>query len=1660
MSFLPRLHSFAPFIAFVLATTAAAAVNQDLNVYYNQSGNYLGCSDAGSITTPVSFPCPGVPDGTYTIGYQRVLWHNGQQDQDSGAFPIDVLNGIGYGRPQDVLLALNADQIENPNDGAQDTVTCTGIVGFPTGVSGVTVDGVSTLTRRNVTAANCNGATTYPTLRAEVNLRGGYQLTPDDDKICCAQCGGSSHGMARYSVHATLVSLNIEDTPFRYTSGRGPAISFTATYNQKDTQQPSVFDYSNLGPKWTFNWLSYVTDNPNNTSAPIRVYVPGGGAEDYLFNSGTQTYGVHPKSHAVVVKTSTNPLTYERQFPDGSKHVYKQSDNSASYPRRIFMSEIWDAAGNKVTINYNTQNRLKIDSLTDALGNITELAYDLPGDPLKITKVKEPTNFMLNRFAQFDYANSKLETLTDEIGIQSTVQYANGTHSITSLQTPYGTTTFNSSQSGMNSSIEIIDPETGKERVEYNASQGTGLTEPVPSGITDAGLNGNNTFYWDKKYKTLYPNSYDYDKARVTHWALNSDNTVSGIAASEKAPLENRVWYVYDGQSDSNHAGSSGRPNQVARILDDGITTQVWKYEYNSFGKVKKITDPNPLTTGLACNTRPRVTTFRYEANDIDLLNVYQQRADGASADPSGAKADLLTTYSYDPQHPRLVRTVTDAANQTTTYEYTSNGQLRTVTDANSDPTTYAYGDGSTGKPVGYVISITSPPFNGNSAVTTVTYDDQRRVQKVKYEPDNYETTTTYDKLDRPEIITFPDGTTQEFKYEQDFGSGLKKILDLTGSKDRRGRWTTRLYNGNRQMKSLTEPFGNSSTRTTTYGWCVCGLLTSITDPDNNGHTTQFEHDLRSRVTSKTFGFGTQDATTTSYVYENTTSRLKSMTDALSQTTTYDYFVDDNLRSVTYTNAIHTTPNVSFCYDLNYNRLASMNDGTAGTSYSYYEITASPPLGAGKLQSVDGPLGSDTIVYSYDSLGRVTSRSINGVSSSVAYDSLGRLDTSNNILGQFTRVYDGTTHVTPRVKTVNYPNGQTANFAYFDKLNDMRLQTLQDKTSGAVNVSKFDYANYDREGQIGDWTKTLGRSTAILSTHTYDSADELTNVVNTVSGGGSTTFTYTYDPAGNRTSDNTTANYSINSVNQITNTGYVHDLNGNMKNDGVREFEWDAANRLTAIVHPGNDGRTEFAYDGLGRRVQIVEKDGSGGIQATKKFVWDGMTIAEERDSAGGTVVKRFLPEGVQIPANASPNAKMFYSRDHLGSIRSLANENGTILSTIDYDSYGGISRAPVPSNANPEGPVITSAVSRKTHGSAGTFDVNLPLSGAPGIEMRAGYGTYTLELTFDRGVSSGTATIASGVGTVGTPIFSENTATVQLSGVTDRQTITVELDNVSGGRGSTPTQKVFVAMSVLSGDVNQNGAVTIEDINLVNGNAGAPVTASTFKYDVTFNGTINSSDVGQEQASYDGSLFPDFAFTGHYYHTRSGLYLAPYRAYNPSIGRWLGRDPIGEDGGINLYEYTNNNPVNAIDLLGQEPIPPGNQPPRFQPVPPTRLPDIRPPSPGSGGGLTTGGSALRQAANGWLAWLENYYFHEAYAACERTPRTPLGKCPKKCCIIEIYYVPFGGGQSGYLVPKHGSGVVVDETCDQAKVRASHHPDSLRPSFGEMQSVKPQYIPW
>ena len=168
----------------------------------------------------------------------------------------------------------------------------------------------------------------------------------------------------------------------------------------------------------------------------------------------------------------------------------------------------------------------------------------------------------------------------------------------------------------------------------------------------------------------------------------------------------------------------------------------------------------------------------------------------------------------------------------------------------------------------------------------------------------------------------------------------------------------------------------------------------------------------------------------------------------------------------------------------------------------------------------------------------------------------------------------------------------------------------------------------------------------------------------------------------------------------------------------------------------------------------------------------------------------------------------------------------------------------------------LMSAVSRKTHGAAGTFDVPLPLSGTPGLECRSSGGNHTLVFTFSNNVTAGSASVTAGTGSVsGSPSFSGNAMTVNLTGVTDVQQITVTLSGVTDSSAQI-LPDTSVSMNMLIGDTTGNKSVNASDVSQTKGQSGATVTASNFRTDVTVNGVLNASDVSLVK-SRSGSALP-----------------------------------------------------------------------------------------------------------------------------------------------------------------------------------------------------------
>ncbi len=99
----------------------------------------------------------------------------------------------------------------------------------------------------------------------------------------------------------------------------------------------------------------------------------------------------------------------------------------------------------------------------------------------------------------------------------------------------------------------------------------------------------------------------------------------------------------------------------------------------------------------------------------------------------------------------------------------------------------------------------------------------------------------------------------------------------------------------------------------------------------------------------------------------------------------------------------------------------------------------------------------------------------------------------------------------------------------------------------------------------------------------------------------------------------------------------------------------------------------------------------------------------------------------------------------------------------------------------------------------------------------------------------------------------------------------------------------------------HQDGLGTVTDLT---DSAGA--TAKSYAYDAY--GTILESP---------GTLDQPYMYTGREFDSESGLYYYRARYYSPVLGRFFSEDPIGFNGGINLYAYVGNNPMSFTDPMG-----------------------------------------------------------------------------------------------------------------------------------------------
>jgi hypothetical protein len=296
-----------------------------------------------------------------------------------------------------------------------------------------------------------------------------------------------------------------------------------------------------------------------------------------------------------------------------------------------------------------------------------------------------------------------------------------------------------------------------------------------------------------------------------------------------------------------------------------------------------------------------------------------------------------------------------------------------------------------------------------------------------------------------------------------------------------------------------------------------------------------------------------------------------------------------------------------------------------------------------------------------------------------------------------------------------------------------------------------------------------------------------------------------------------------------------------------------------------NEFNTEANFDGLvleikigaGAFQDILAAGGtfaSGGYNSTLpttfmnplpgRMAWTGL-------SGGTAAAPAYITTVVNLPAAASGQNIQLQWRQGSDSTVVPATNPGARIDTISIANAVCGGNAPVP----------IGAVSRKTHGAAGPFDINLPLvalGGAVGIEDRSGAvaGEHQMVVTFASPVTVGAVSVTAGTGNVGSFSVAGAVVTINLTGVANAQRLGVTLSSASSGGN---LGSVMVPMGVLAGDAagSGNGTVNAADVSATKAQSGQAAGAGNFRQDVNANGTINAADVGVVKSRSGTSLPP-----------------------------------------------------------------------------------------------------------------------------------------------------------------------------------------------------------
>ena len=615
----------------------------------------------------------------------------------------------------------------------------------------------------------------------------------------------------------------------------------------------------------------------------------------------------------------------------------------------------------------------------------------------------------------------------------------------------------------------------------------------------------------------------------------------------------------------------------------------------------------------------------------------------------------------------------------------------------------------------------------------------------------------------------------------------------------------------------------------------------------------------------------------TTFAY-NAFGQMTNATDALGIVTEYIY--DAATRRLTQVKRDGQAIAAAYTYDA-IGRVKTATDATGATlTYTYNTLN--------HVTAVTYPDGkADTYAYSSccpRMVDRVTGR--DGVTTAFEYDGLKRLISRADPLGVTRFGYDPNGNLT----TLTDPAKQVTTFAY--NLDDLMIsKTYQDG-------SKTQWA-HDAKG-LRQFTNARGAT----ATYAYDANGNLTGIDYSDA---TPDVTFGYD-------------------------GYDR-LTAMQDGIGAWSYGYDADSELTSVDGPWENDTLTYAYDALGRRIGLTPQ-----IGAALTYLHDRLsrltTVRLGAAADAPAYVYAYAGANPLVQSLTRPNGSVTtYQYDALARLREIktTTSGGAILSRhhLSYNAAGDRSEETITGSAIVPIPALTPKTSQESVNAvnqltgrtapqqAFAYDADgnltkgytkdgLPFTAAYDAENRLTALTYT----DSAGTTWTTHYAHSGDGLLAKITIVENGGVygetrfvrdggLELQQRAETNSVTREFAwglHLGGGIGGLLNMRYRGQDYSYVYDAGGNVEIVLDRTQGV---------YAAYRYDPF--GTLLAKR---------GATQP-FGFSTKQTDRATGLVYFGYRFYAPHLGRWTSRDPLGEDGGLNLYAYVANNPVNWVDPWG-----------------------------------------------------------------------------------------------------------------------------------------------